>query len=198
MTKALLLFLVSVTFSYVSTNAQTYLEQFKKCSEAFNITDSTADSLYTDLLLKRDSCLIGSIAPNFKSRTINGNLVDLSKLKGRVIVLNFWSTGCGPCIAEMPELNKLVKLYSGKKVTFISLAMENSILLSKFFKKHSFSFSTIPDSGEIMYGAFKLESIWPYSVIIDKEGKIFQIWPGACSNKTDIIPFYKNIIDKIL
>ena len=198
MTKTLLLFLVSVTFSHVSTNAQTYLEQFKKCSEVFNITDSTADSLYTDLLLKRDSCLIGSIAPNFKSKTINGNLVDLSKLKGRVIVLNFWSTGCGPCIAEMPELNKLVKLYSGKKVTFISLAAENSTLLSKFFKKHSFSFATIPDSDEIMYGAFKLESIWPYSVIIDKEGKIYKIWFGGFSNKTETIPFYKNIIDKIL
>jgi thiol-disulfide isomerase/thioredoxin len=198
MIKSSILFLISVTLLLSNINGQTYAEQFKKCSETFNITDSTADSLYTDLLLKRDSCLLGSFAPSFKAKTINGKLLDLSKLKGQVIVLNFWSIGCGPCIGEMPELNKLVRHYSGKKVIFISMAAENSILLNKFFKKHIFLFSTIPNSEQIRDGLFKLESILPYSIIIDKEGKIKKIWFGSPVESKDVIPSYQDTIDKLL
>jgi len=126
---------------------------------------------------------------------MEGNLIELSKLKGRVVVLNFWAIGCNPCVREIPELNKLVELYSGKKITFISLADDKSLSLKKFFKKHSFKYLTIADSERIMNETFKLMSIYPYTIIIDKEGKINKMRIGGFEKEKEIVPFYQDLID---
>ena len=46
-------------------------------------------------------------APDFKLRTVQGKLVNLSDYKGKVVLLNFWGTWCGPCLQEIPDFNKL-------------------------------------------------------------------------------------------
>lgn len=101
------------------------------------------DSLYFDLLDKRDSCLTGSKAPNFVVTTIDNEVLELKRLKGQVVMLNFWFTRCQPCIKEMPDLNKLVALYANKKIIFISFAPEDSGTLRKFFLEHNFNFKPV-------------------------------------------------------
>ncbi len=188
------LLLLSVSCAALHADAQTYAERFKLCSGYYPITDSTADSLYTELLLKRDSCLTGSVAPALKARSVAGKIVDLSALRGQVIVLNFWSVGCGPCVAEMPVLNQLVKYYAGKQVSFISLASENTAALKKFFTTHSFLYTTIPDADRFRTDIFKLEGISPYHIIIDKAGKIHTLWFGGFDNVKDNLPFTKTLL----
>ena len=53
---------------------------------------------------KAEPIQVGSEAPDFKVRRLDGTDVALSSLKGRVVFLNFWRTDCGPCEAEMPEM----------------------------------------------------------------------------------------------
>jgi thiol-disulfide isomerase/thioredoxin len=65
--------------------------------------------------------LIGHQAPEVKGRYVNGDQFDLSKLKGDIVVLDFWATWCGPCAEEMASLEQLKNSLSAKKVVFVSV-----------------------------------------------------------------------------
>ncbi len=177
------LLLVLLTIFTVTVKAQTYSEQYEKCSEDLKkLTE--VDSVYFELLKKRNDCLVGAMAPNFTATTVDNEVIEPSKLIGKVVVLNFWFTKCEPCIKEMPYLNKLVTTFSGKDVAFISLAPEDPEKLKAFFTKHPFAFKTIPNSETIRRDVFKLFSIWPYTIIIDKNGKINTMSFGTLDDTT--------------
>jgi len=184
-----------IIFFTITVKAQTYSEQYQKCSE--ELTKLTeVDSVYFELLKKRNDCLIGTAAPNFTAKTVDNEEIELSKLIGKVVVLNFWFTKCEPCIKEMPYLNKLVTTFSEKDVAFISFAPEDPVKLKTFFSKHPFKFKTIPNSETIRRDIFKLFSIWPYTIIIDKTGKINKMGFGTLDEET--FPVYKNRITDLL
>jgi peroxiredoxin len=88
----------------------------------------------------------GVAAHNFTATTIGGENIELFQLKGKVAVLTFWSTKCMICVAEMPQLNKLVDKYNGKEVAFIGLTMNNEMMVQNFLKKKTFKFTIIPNS----------------------------------------------------
>ncbi len=82
---------------------------------------------------------------DFALKDISGKSWILSELKGKVIVLNFWFTGCAPCIKEIPELNELVKKFQPEKIVFLSLAMgDDAEKIRKFLEKREFSYHHIP------------------------------------------------------
>lgn len=188
------LFLFSLILSS-SAFAQTYEKQYDICSATLKKLE-VVDSVYFDLVKKRDSCLIGTQAPNFIVSTIEDQVLELSKLKGKVVMLNFWFTRCQPCIKEMPDLNKLVELYSSKKVEFISFAPENASVVTSFLEKHPFKFKTVAESELIRSEKFKLFSAWPYTILIDKEGRISKMILAAPDE--NIVSYYKRLIDDLL
>ncbi|MGA2870240.1 MAG: TlpA disulfide reductase family protein, partial [Verrucomicrobiota bacterium] len=71
----------------------------------------------------------GDIPPPLTlTKTVQGDpATDISwdKLKGKVVVLEFWATWCGPCIKAIPRLNDLAEQFKGKPVVFISVTSEN-------------------------------------------------------------------------
>lgn len=192
--------LALLTILSSTANAQTYEEQYAKCSEKLPVVDGDIDPSYFVHLKERDLCLAGSVAPNFTATSIDGKEIDLSKLKGKVVVLNFWFTRCEPCIAEMPDLNKLVDHYSSKDVAFISFSYEEETVIKAFLEKQPFKFTTVAKSEYIRRDILKLFSMWPYSVIIDREGKISKMWSGNPNrgDGTNVYNYYKEAIDNLL
>lgn len=186
--------LITLVFS-ISAFSQSYEKQYDICSQALKGLQ-VVDPMYLELVSKRDSCLTGTYAPNFKASSIDNKIIELANLKGQVVVLNFWYTKCKPCIEDMPDLNKLVEYYSDKKVAFISFAPEDSSTLTKFLLTHPFKFKTISNSESIRRDIFKLLSVWPYTIIIDKEGKINRMDIGSFEKET--FNYYQNIIDQLL
>ena len=187
------LIILVVLFSN-SIYAQEYGKQYEKCSERLkNVND---DSIYILRLLEKDSCLIGVTAPNFKASTINGHTIELHKLKGQVVFLNFWGTGCGPCVEEIPGFNKLVSHYAGKKVKFIAIGSDKVPDLKKFLKTIPFNFLQIAESEKIYEEVFKLSEGIPYAIIIDKFGKIYKMCLGSAGDLS--FSFYENLIDNCL
>jgi len=111
----------------------------------------------------------GQKAKDFIAYDINGNKIELSKLKGKIVVLNFWFPQCKPCVKEMPELNKLTKKYT-KNVVFISVTFEKKQVVKSFLSTRDFNYTQITDNESILSDYHV--SAFPTHIIIDKNGEI--------------------------
>lgn len=189
-------FLLAVTFTFaISATAQNYAEQYDKCSASLKNL-KIVDSVYFARAEQRNHCLLGANAPQFEATTLDGKTVSLSDLKGKVVFLSFWFTGCQPCIEEMPGLNHLVEAYVGKKVAFISFTYNSTDMVKTFLKDHSFKFQIVADNDSVRRNAFKLFSVWPYNIIIDKNGKIAYMDYGSQGKNS--FTFFNEKIKKLL
>jgi thiol-disulfide isomerase/thioredoxin len=179
-----------IIFSKLSFG-QTYYEQHAKCSEILKDIP-IGDSIFWAKLAARDSCLIGLKTPFFEATTLENEKFNIDSLTGKVVFLNFWFTRCKPCIEEMPLLNKIVSEYKKEDIVFLSFANEDSVILKNFLQSTKFDFKVTPNGGRILIDTFKLFSIWPTNVIIDKQGKIRCIQIGQSRDN------YKNILEELL
>lgn len=124
------------------------------------------------ILLDKTDCMNGVTAPDFIGSTIDGTNVQLSKLKGQVVVLNFWFISCAPCRAEVPGLNDVVENFKKEKVSFVSIATDSKQMLRNYLAKNKFLFKTIADPAFLICQKKYNISGYPTTVIINKNGKI--------------------------
>ncbi len=89
---------------------------------------------------------VGTVAESFNGTTLEGKDFYLDDLRGKVIVMTFWSTRCVICHEEQPKLNKLANKYQGKDVVFMGLTMENETKVSLYLQKKPFNFTIVPNS----------------------------------------------------
>ncbi len=112
---------------------------------------------------------LGTRAPMFALND-GEHSVDLNKLHGRVVVLNFWASWCAPCIEELPSLEQLQRDLPQVQVVAVSTD-EDAAAYERFLKLHSVSLLTVRDAEQrsnAMYGTFR----YPETYIIDKSGMI--------------------------
>jgi len=99
----------------------------------------------------------------------NGNNYDFKKEKGKVVFVNFWATWCPPCVAEMPDLQKLYDDYSDK-VTFLFIANDEVDRVNAFLKKNEYTFAIHYEYGKTPI-VLEHSSI-PTTYLINRSGKI--------------------------
>lgn len=141
----------------------------------------------------------GKALPDFELKDIKGNTVNSGNLRGKIVYINFWSVTCSPCIAEMPDLNKLVKKYrNNKQVVFIAIAPESKETIAKFLKSHTFNYTII--SGAAYFKQLGIEG-YPVNFFVDKKGTIKTINHGMPINmitrKSTAYEDYGKIIDDL-
>jgi peroxiredoxin len=119
---------------------------------------------------------VGYMMPNFKSTDINGEIIELSKMKGKIVVLNFWFIKCPPCRKEIPELNRIVSDFSKENIEFISISTDSENNIKKFLNKYEFNYRHI--SGENILEDFKVKS-YPTNIVLDKNGEIVYLEIGG-------------------
>lgn len=79
--------------------------------------------------------------PDFTAQTLDGRPVTLRDFAGKYLILNWWNTGCGPCIAEMPVLNRIVQKYKDRSdVVFLAIAGDEQQRVAAFLAKHVFAY----------------------------------------------------------
>ncbi|WP_090889972.1 TlpA family protein disulfide reductase [Pedobacter rhizosphaerae] len=107
-----------------------------------------------------------------KFKNVKGELVDLGDLRGKVIFLNFWTTWCPPCRAEMPSLNKLYQTFkTDKSIVFIFADADGELAkASAFMRERKYELPVYRVESEIPEQIFK--GTLPTTVIFDKEGRL--------------------------
>jgi len=192
---------VILIFFFLFVSSTSFAQEDSFLSVLKDCKHSTNDSNLRHRLNKMDSCYLGLDLPEFKTKTIDGEMIDVKSLKGNIIVINIWSLWCGPCIAEIPGLNELVKKYTKDKVVFLALTNERIESIKKFLNNgNNFDFKIIPDAKNIFYR--KLDSFgFPRTMVIDKDGIIRSCFSGGVNSK-DAPKLIKEklspIIDKLL
>lgn len=126
----------------------------------------------------KDGPKIGDVPPPLTlTKTLQGSpAAELSwdKLKGKVVVLEFWATWCVPCVQSIPHLNDLAEQFKNKPVVFISVTCENEDVVRLFLKNHPMKTGVALDDYAVLNKAFHVEGI-PHLVIVDANGHIAAI-----------------------
>ena len=117
-------------------------------------------------------------APDFTLETLDGKQVSLSALKGKVVMIDFWSSWCPPCRAEAPELVKAYKEYQGQGVEFIGIAIwDDKGQVQKFANQFGIQYIVgLDEKGKIAID-YAVRGI-PEKYFIDRNGTLVKKFSG--------------------
>ena len=125
---------------------------------------------------------VGSTAPDFRAKELGKNTYKtFADYKGQVVLLNVWATWCGPCVQEIPSLEKLHKLYGDKGLKLVAVSIDDYVSedsIAKFAKNLGVTFQVLHDSTRAIENAYQVTG-YPETFIIGPEGTIRRKWIGA-------------------
>jgi peroxiredoxin/outer membrane lipoprotein-sorting protein len=124
------------------------------------------------------SFLLNRPAPDFELKTLDGERVHLSALRGHPVLLSFWATWCGPCRRELPELAKIHAAFKDKGLLVFGVNNEGKGTARGYVKKVELPFDTLDDSGRKVSGMYRVHSI-PSVFLIDGDGKVVRFLKGT-------------------
>ncbi len=136
---------------------------------------------------------VGETAPNWKLKTPDGQRVSLKELRGKVVVMDFWATWCGPCKEAMPDIQKLHEHFKDKPVNFFGANCWEKADPVKFMKEKEYTYGLLLDADKVAEG-YKVTGI-PTFYVIAPNGKIAYAQAGPIHDDVKTIT---KVIDKLL
>lgn len=119
-----------------------------------------------------------AVAPTFTLPSRAGDNVSLDQLKGKVVMLNFWASWCGPCRTEMPLLEQMHKRYSSLGFTMVGVNVEaNTADAERWLKDTPVSFPVLFDRDSKVSKLYDVNAM-PSTVFIDRKGNIRYLHKG--------------------
>jgi thiol-disulfide isomerase/thioredoxin len=124
-----------------------------------------------------DMLEVGSAAPNFRLRNLDGRQVSLDQFRGKVVLLDFWATWCGPCRMTMPLMERLQKEFP-QNMALLAINLEESApVVRDYVREQNIDSEVLLDEDGAVGAAYGAEAI-PLQVLIDKEGKLRRVQAG--------------------
>jgi thiol-disulfide isomerase/thioredoxin len=120
----------------------------------------------------------GARLPEIGLTDVRGARVDAASLKGKVVIVDFWASWCGPCKEEMPVLERLYKKYKSRGLVVVGVSVDQELGNVKgFLKQVPVSFSIVHDAEHKVAGRFKPPRM-PSSYVVDRNGIVRYVHAG--------------------
>ena len=132
--------------------------------------------------LAKDAAVETFLQNDFRSP--EGEILPVSSLRGKILVLNFWAPWCPPCVEEMPELVRVQEQYRAKNVLFVGIGVDSPSNLRQFLLKTPVNYPIVLGGLEGSNWAKSLgnpSSGLPFTVVIDEKGGIKKVKLGKIS-----------------
>lgn len=129
--------------------------------------------------------LVSQLRPGFTFPDVSGKQRNVMEWNGKVLVINFWGTWCGPCKEEIPAFNTLQQQYRAKGVQFIGVALDDRETVQDYLETNAMDYPVLVDGEDaamqlaIRYG--NDQAVVPYTAFIDRQGRIAFLQYGAMS-----------------
>ena len=128
---------------------------------------------------------LSASAPDFTLRTLGGPNLRLQEQRGRVVMINFWATWCGPCRQEMPQLNRLYEKYKGSGFVLLGVNVDDDVRnAAEVAAKLGVGFPVLLDTDKQVSRAYDLATM-PSTVLIDRDGKVRYVHRGYLAGVED-------------
>lgn len=132
--------------------------------------------------LRADGWKEGGTLPDLKTFGVTGTVP--GNLKGKVVLVDFWASWCGPCKASFPVMDELQKKYGTNDFAIIAISVdEKKSAMTKYLSKNPVAFATLHDSAQKLVAAADVATM-PTSFLIDRTGKIRFVHTGFEPDKT--------------
>lgn len=132
-------------------------------------------------LYEMDSLNVGQVAPDFTVETIDGDTITLSDMRGKVVLLEFWATSCGPCLPEIPHLKAMNERFSDADFQIIGVTEDEDLkMLREFLEERQMTWPQVQQLNSFEDEVLKQDEVlvrynvfWiPRSFLINREGMI--------------------------
>ena len=130
-----------------------------------------------------DSRLIGTVAPDVVARTLAGDHVSLSALRGRVVVLSLFASWCAPCRAEAPNLVAFAWHQHVTRSTAVLLGVvfsDSPVAASSFAHSYGLTYPILEDPGGTIANDFGVVAL-PVTVVVDARGRVDEVLQGTAT-----------------
>ncbi len=130
----------------------------------------------------------------FKIVDLQGKQVNFESLKGKVVFLNIWATWCPPCIAEMPNIQKLYEKIGSDKIAFVMLSVDEGGMekVKKFIAKKKYTFPVYMPASQFPQEFYS--TAIPTTFIISPDGKIVAKQEGMADYDTpEVVAFLQKL-----
>ena len=129
---------------------------------------------------------VGKQAPDFTLATMTGSEITLSALRGMPVVLNFWATWCGYCVAELGYFDAVAKERPGQ-ITVVAINIgQDAPKVKQFFGDYEISFTVALDKDSAVASRYAVRRYIPVTFLIDSEGVIRNIKVGAFRSEAEL------------
>ncbi|MEM1443578.1 MAG: TlpA disulfide reductase family protein, partial [Verrucomicrobiota bacterium] len=125
------------------------------------------------------SPLVGEKAPEFELTMLDESQFKLSDYSGKVVVLDFWATWCGPCIKAIPDVRKVVGAFPGGTVKLCAINQSESLpIIQRFLDSRNWNDLPVAlDFDMKVSRSYQVEGI-PHTVVIGKDGTVAWVHTG--------------------
>jgi peroxiredoxin len=121
-----------------------------------------------------------AVAPQVQLRLLSGETLATSALRGKVFVLSFWATYCGPCLKEMPMMAATYREFAPRGVELIAVAVskDDRARVGEFAAAHALPFKVAFDAEGVVAREFGRVRITPSTFVVDREGRVLKRYVG--------------------
>lgn len=136
---------------------------------------------------------LGASAPDFELKTVEGQSFKLSDLRGQVVMINFFTTWCPPCRAEMPALQEVYVALEPQGLVILAVNLgESGVAIRSFQEKLGLTFPIVVDKDDQVARRYDILPL-PTSYFIDRDGIVRKKWTGAI-RKEQLMAILKEIL----